>query len=122
MKLNGKILSTWLMALACLMNWCPSARAYDWQPPPNKITVLAVFAHPDDEGIFFGGALPYYSSVLNLPTMILCMADGNETLRQDELRCAAWTYGLRYEPLFGHFANFYSGWITNSPYTTLFRS
>jgi LmbE family N-acetylglucosaminyl deacetylase len=117
MRLSEKHLSAWFVALACLMHWCPSARAYDWQPPPNKITVLAVFAHPDDEGIFFGGALPYYSAVLNLPTMILCMADGNETLRQDELRCAAWTYGLRYEPLFGHFANFLSAWITNSPYT-----
>ena len=117
MKLSKELLSVWFVALACLMNWCPSARAYDWQPPPNKITVLAVFAHPDDEGIFFGGALPYYSSVLNLPTMLLCMADGNETLRQDELRCAAWSYGLRYEPLFGHFANFLSAWITNSPYT-----
>jgi LmbE family N-acetylglucosaminyl deacetylase len=117
MRLITKLGGGWCIGLACLMNWCPSARAYDWQPPPNKITLLAVFAHPDDEGIFGGGALPYYSSVLNLPTMLLCMADGNETLRQDELRCAAWSYGLRYEPLFGHFANFLSSWITNSPYT-----
>ena len=85
MRLNGKLLSAGFVASVCLMNWCPSARAYDWQPPPNKITVLAVFAHPDDEGIFFGGALPYYSSVLNLPTMILCMADGNETLRGGQI-------------------------------------
>ena len=117
MRLIMKLGGGWFVGLACLMNWCLPARAYDWQPPPNKITLLAVFAHPDDEGIFFGGALPYYSSVLNLPTMLLCMADGNETLRQDELRCAAWNYGLRYEPLFGHFANFFSGWITDSPYT-----
>ena len=117
MRLNGKLLAAWLVELACLANWCPSALAYDWQPPPNKITVLAVCAHPDDEGIFFGGALPYYSAVLNLPTMVVCMASGNEVLREDEMRCAAWTYGLRYEPLFGHFANFLSAWITNSPYT-----
>ena len=116
MRLITKLGGGWFIGLACLLNWCLPARAYDWQPPPNKITLLAVFAHPDDEGIFFGGALPYYSSVLNLPTMILCMADGGETLRQDELRCAAWNYGLRYEPLFGHFANFLSSWITNSPY------
>ena len=116
-RLNGTALSAWVLVLACLINRCPSAEAYDWQPPPNKIVLLAVSAHPDDEGIFFGGALPYYSTVLNLPTMLLCMADGGNTVRQDELRCAAWTYGLRYEPLFGHFANINSSTVTNNPYT-----
>ena len=117
MKSNAKRGGSWFIVLAGLMICGVQVWAYDWQPPPNKITLLAVCAHPDDEGIFFGGALPYYSSVLNLPTMVVCMANGDETLREDELRCAAWNYGLRYEPLFGHFANFLSAWIPNSPYT-----
>ncbi len=108
---GGVAVFTWLLGDQ------PTAGAYDWQPPTNKITLLAVSAHQDDEGVFFGGALPYYSSVLNLPTMVLCMTGGRDAVRDEELRCAAWTYGLRYEPLFGHFVSFLSSWLTNNPYT-----
>ncbi len=105
------------MLLAGLVGPCPPAKAYDWQPPPSKVAVLAVGTHPDDEGIFFGGALPYYSTVLKLPTMLVCMTHGWGDVRDDELRCAAWNYGLRYEPLFGRFTDINSGIVTNNPYT-----
>ena len=39
-------------------------------------------------------------------------------IRYDELRCAAWNYGLRYEPLFGGFIDVNSGTMTNTPYGT----
>jgi LmbE family N-acetylglucosaminyl deacetylase len=104
--------------LACLMAWATPMKAYDWLPPTNKVAVLAVWAHPDDEGIFGGGSLPYYSAVLNLPTMLLCMTASEGNVRADELRCAAWTYGLRYEPLLGGFTDINSGFITNTPYGT----
>jgi LmbE family N-acetylglucosaminyl deacetylase len=116
-KLNGKVLLVWLIALACPMAGPAPVRAYDWQPPPDKITLLAVWAHPDDEGIWGGGSLPYYSSVLNVPTMLVCMTAGGGPPRDDELRCAAWNYGLRYEPLFGRFADINSSGVTNNPYT-----
>jgi LmbE family N-acetylglucosaminyl deacetylase len=117
MRREGKAVWVWLAALACLMNRCPPAIAYDWLPPTNKIALLAVCAHADDEGIFFGGALPYYSTVQNLPTMLLCMTAGWGDVRDDELRCAAWKYGMRYEPLFGRFVNINSSAVTNNPYT-----
>ena len=117
MRCDDKIVAVWLMVLAVLASRCPPAKAYDWQPPTNKIALLAVSAHADDEGIFFGGALPYYSTVQNLPTMLLCMTAGWGDVRDDELRCAAWKYGLRYEPLFGRFVNINSSAVTNNPYT-----
>jgi LmbE family N-acetylglucosaminyl deacetylase len=95
---------------------------YNWEPPTNKIVVLAVNAHPDDEGIFFGGALPYYSAALHLPTMMLSMTSGdwtpsNLTVREAELNCAAWTYGVRYEPLFPRFRDVPSHSLASNPYT-----
>ena len=118
MNLRAEQVPVWLMALTCLLACRGTLRAYDWQPPPGKITVLAVCAHPDDEGIFFGGALTYYSSVLRLPTMLVCMTSGWGSVRDDELRCAAWTYGLRYDPIFGRFDDRNTGTYTNTPYGT----
>ena len=93
-----------VLLLFCLL----PVRAYDWLPPTKKVTLLAVWAHPDDEGIFGGGSLPYYARrLLQVPTMLLCLTDGymdpGNLSRDDELRCAAWNYGVRYEPIFGHF-------------------
>ena len=111
--------------LACpaiiLLPWLAPAQ-YSWDPPTNKIVVLAVNSHPDDEGIFFGGALPYYSSALQLPTLMLSMTSGdwtpsNLTVREGELRCAAWTYGVRYEPLFPRFRDVPSQSLGSNPYT-----
>jgi LmbE family N-acetylglucosaminyl deacetylase len=117
MNLKTKLVPVTLVVLACLLVCCGPLRAYDWLPPTNKVVLLAIWAHPDDEAIFGGGSLPYYSSVLRLPTMLLCLADGNDVVRQKELRSAAWTYGLRYEPMFGHFNNLNTRVMTNCPYT-----
>ena len=95
---------------------------YPWEPPTNKIVIMAVNAHPDDEGIFFGGALTYYSAVGRLPTLLVSLTSGdwipaNLTVREEELRCAAWTYGLRYEPLFPRFRDVPSQSLNPNPYT-----
>ena len=72
MNWDAKLVPGWFVT--GLPDVCGEAvQAYDWQPTTNKIAVLAVWAHPDDEGIAGGGSLPYYSTVLNLPTMLLCM-------------------------------------------------
>ena len=38
----------------------------DWQPPCEKADILFVVAHPDDEILWFGGAIPYYAGQLGL--------------------------------------------------------
>ena len=117
MNSHAKLVGGSFVGFACLMVGHAPAQTYDWQPPPNKITLLAVWAHPDDEGIWGGGSLPYYSTVLNVPTMLVCMTYGWGDPRENELRDAAWTYGLRYEPLFGQFADINSSVDPNNPYT-----
>jgi LmbE family N-acetylglucosaminyl deacetylase len=112
-----RLVPVWLIASACLLACRGAVGAYDWQPPPDKITLLAVWAHADDEGIAGGGSLPFYSSVLNVPTMLVSMTAGGDPTRSSELCCAAWTYGLRYKPVLGTFTDINSSVVTNNPYT-----
>lgn len=66
---------------------------------------MVLHAHPDDEGIFFGGTIPYYTQIRNLPVVTVSMVSKEawrpdfET-RENELRNAAWVYGMRNEPIF----------------------
>lgn len=103
-------------------NWPPpDVNAYDWQPQPDKAALMVVAAHPDDEGIFFGGAIPYYAAGRNLPTVLISATNGDggqnhltpypddivgeawgtSDLRVGELMEAAWGYGLRNKPIVG---------------------
>ncbi len=117
MRVIARAIWFWSLALGCLMDSQSPAQGFDWLPPTNKIVLLAVWAHPDDEGIWGGGSLPYYSQVVNVPTMLVCMTASWGTVRGDELQCAAWTYGLRYSPVFGQFKDIDSNIATNNPYT-----
>ena len=78
---------------------------------PSKATIMVVNAHPDDEGIFFGGTIPYYTQTLNVPTICISMTSGDYTLapsvREAEYRNAAWEYGLRNQPLFPRFRDYW---------------
>jgi len=79
----------------------------DWHLRPGKAHIMVVHAHPDDEGIFFGGLLPYVTQVRRLNTVLVTMnsdAPGkNPKPREREMRNAAWKYGLRSHPVFGRF-------------------
>ena len=46
-----------------------------WQPYPEKIDILAIFAHPDDEG-YWGGLLPYYATCQNKTIVMLSLTSG----------------------------------------------
>ncbi len=78
-----------------------------WLPRPAKVGMMFVSAHPDDEGIFFGGAIPYYTRTKNISALLVSMTSGDWTLspptREAELRNAAWAYGLCYQPLLPRF-------------------
>lgn len=79
----------------------------NWLPDPDKADFMVVTAHPDDEGIFFGGVLPYYTQIRNKSTIVIGMT-GTESNhagynRREELERAAWHYGVRHKPInFGY--------------------
>lgn len=83
---------------------------HPWLPLPAKVDLMAINTHPDDEGIFFGGALPYYAAVRQVETVLVSMTSGDwgraPEVREEELRNAAWIYGLRYEPIFPRFRDY----------------
>lgn len=114
-KLSG-ILLTDVRVLICIIALLTIGRmayAYDYNPQPEKAALMVIHAHPDDEGIFFGGTLPYYTQVKKVPTVLINMttgwlySDGSQTsdsiTRESELRTVAWRYGLRNEPIFAFF-------------------
>jgi len=96
--------------LAVIVSRAARAQDYGWALPPAKAEIMVISAHPDDEGIFFGGALPYYTQVRRLALVHISMTSGDYVLapqvREGELRCADWTYGLRFEPLFPRFRDY----------------
>ncbi|MBN2580017.1 MAG: PIG-L family deacetylase [Pirellulales bacterium] len=84
-----------------------------WNPQPEKASLMVVSAHPDDEGIFFGGVIPYYSTVAGVPMVHISTTSGwpeggSTGTRQNELREADWVYGLRNEPIFAGFGDVYT--------------
>lgn len=83
------------------------ASQHIWEPQPQQAALMFVFAHPDDEVIFFRGTIPFYSVVRDLPMVAICMANSDQVpydlMRREELRNAIWTCGMRNEPLFGNF-------------------
>ncbi|QHI69520.1 PIG-L deacetylase family protein [Tichowtungia aerotolerans] len=80
----------------------------EWKSRPEKARLMVINAHPDDEAIFFGGAIPYYTQVRQLPTIVISMTSGlvSETeIHEAEFRSACWAYGLRNQPVFARFYN-----------------
>jgi LmbE family N-acetylglucosaminyl deacetylase len=94
--------------MVILSVWIPVACGYDWEPQPDKAILMVISTHPDDEGIFFGGLLPYYTQVQPVPLVHISMTSGDAhgmlpEVREGQLLCADWNYGLRNPPLFPRF-------------------
>lgn len=47
----------------------------EWEPYPEKIDMLTIFAHPDDEG-YWGGLLPYYATCEQKSIVMISLTSG----------------------------------------------
>lgn len=80
----------------------PPAWVQRWQPQLTKADLLLVAAHPDDELLWFGGAIPTYAIQRGKAVAVAYMTCANP-LRRSEMLDGLWTAGVRHYPFIGGF-------------------
>lgn len=75
----------------------------DWKPfSAEKADLLVLSAHCDDELLFFGGVIPYYTGERQLDVIVCYLTDQTHTRRSEALD-GLWTCGVRAYPEMGVF-------------------
>ncbi len=78
-----------------------------WKPAPEKADLMLVSAHPDDEVLWFGGALPTYAGERK-KNVVVCLLVPTSARRRCEFLDCLWTCGLRTYPVWGTCSDQYS--------------
>lgn len=73
-----------------------------WEPTPEYADLLLVATHPDDDLIFFCGAIPTYA-VERGYSVAVCYYTYSNTTRRSELLNALWSMGYHQYPIIGTF-------------------
>lgn len=71
-----------------------------WQPPAEKADLMVIAAHPDDEVLFMGGAIPYYAGEMKKTVQAVCMTRSLPNRRLELLDCL-WLCGVKNYPEIG---------------------
>lgn len=77
-----------------------------WEPPLEKADMLVLIAHPDDEQLFTGGAIPAYGAEMGKNVTVAYLTESNKTRRSEALN-GLWAMGVRHYPEFGPFSDRY---------------
>ena len=67
-------LAVFSVGIGCLLYTSPAIEAREWQPSCEKADLLLIVAHPDDELLWFGGALPTYAGERGMAVQVMYMA------------------------------------------------
>ena len=75
-----------------------------WEKPKEKVDLMLLSAHPDDEVLWFGGLLPDYAGAQGKEVLVVnsCYVDFDRRL---ELLDCLWTCGVRTYPVFLGYAD-----------------
>jgi len=87
-----------------------------WEETPSCAELMVISTHQDDELLFFGGTIPYYSGELKLDTVVVYAAYDNG-LRLHEALEGLWQCGHYQHPIFFR----YEDKLTYVLETALFR-
>lgn len=69
-----------------------------WEDMPEKLDMLVVSTHQDDEFLFLGGTIPYYAWRKDVTMGVMYLTEG-ERVRMKEALDGLWTAGVRYYPI-----------------------
>ncbi len=78
-----------------------------WEETYEKADLLVLAAHPDDELLFFAGAIPTYDTEMGKRVVVAYLTCCDDTRRSEALN-GLWTLGVRHYPVFGPFKDKYS--------------
>ena len=78
-----------------------------WEPTHEKADILFISTHPDDELIFFGGAIPTYAAEQQRKVVVAYFTSSN-VARSSELLNGLWHMGVRNYPVIGTFRDAYA--------------
>lgn len=73
-----------------------------WEKTPEQSDILFLIAHPDEETIFLGGAIPLYAVEEERTVTVASLTTVNTTKRS-ELLNSLWSMGYRNYPILGTF-------------------
>ena len=96
LSITGK--ENWARTLCVYDSRYPDNAVQQWQPVPDKLDVMVISAHQDDEYLFLGGTIPY-ACAKGLDVGLVYMTNGGRS-RYTEAMDGLWTAGLRTHPIF----------------------
>lgn len=78
-----------------------------WEPTVEKADLMLLSCHPDDEVLWFGGALPTYAGERKM-NVLCCILVPTSPHRRIEYLDSLWTCGVRTYPVWGTQSDQYS--------------
>ncbi|MEG1027837.1 MAG: PIG-L family deacetylase, partial [Oscillospiraceae bacterium] len=86
-----------------------------WQPPLDDSDILFLPTHADDEHLFFGSALSYYSIDTDKKVQVAYLTNHyGEWYRPHELLAGLWEVGVKNYPIIPEFKDMYSESLDNA--------
>ena len=90
------------LEISSITVFSPGEVPYDvqmWQKPAEKVDLMLLSGHPDDEVLWFGGLLPFYAGEQNKNVLVVNASYAREDRRLELLDCL-WACGVRIHPVF----------------------
>lgn len=104
------------------------SKIHIWNDTVDKADLMITVAHPDDELLWLGGCIPYYTAARNMNVLVTYLTCG-QSCRELELLNGLWHCGVRHYPAIAYLPDFkaynaeqvYERWDRGQVYQYLVR-